>query len=79
MASIKKAEMRLLKVTSMKSARVLWGPTRLLIILMQFDAVPSCDPGSYFGARSKRKKEERNQHRKPVNPSVISPSSQESY
>lgn len=32
----------------MKAVRVPWYPTRPLIILMPFDALPSCDTESYF-------------------------------
>lgn len=38
----------LLKVTSMRNVRVPWCPTSPLIILTPFDALPSCDTGSYF-------------------------------
>lgn len=79
----KKAEMCLLKVTSMKNVRVPWCPTRHLIILMPFDALPGCDTGSYFAPGDlepfPKKKKKRNQHRKLVYPSVISPLSQESH
>lgn len=66
---------------TIEKVRVSWCRTRPLISLKPFDALPSCDTGSYFapGDLEPCPKKKKTQCRQLIYPSVISPSSQESH